>query len=125
MTYYPEDLASDVPPLPLYLEAAYHHYFGIYLQQIQEFFHRYICYPIDPDETWLELAENQREIKSTDIIYNIFALHPPKQSVLDLVIHFRREMPVPKVDLLEYYKQQIKASTCIKDRKQGARVLLS
>lgn len=71
-------------------EASYHHYIGIYMEMIKDFFHRYIPYPINEGEIWLELVEEREEVLATDIVYNLYSIYKPQDRVLKLYIHFRR-----------------------------------
>lgn len=41
------------------------------------------------------------------------------------MVHFRRKERVDRVDLVDYYRQNLKASICLKFRKQGVGVLFS
>ena len=96
----------------------------MYIDLISTFFHRYIPYPRNPGETWLELVEDNTELSLTDIIYNIYSLCDHQDNMIKICVHFRRVIEEPIIDLMQYYKHQLKASTSIR-KKQGAKVLLS
>ena len=120
-----EDIASDCPVLPLLFEASQHHYFGMYTHLITSFFTRHICHPVSPTQFNLHLTDHNSPIHPTDIISNVFNLYVHRDKVINVTVHFRSQEEVPEVDLMSHFKHQIKASTCIRNKKQGAMVLLS
>lgn len=61
----------------------------------------------------------------TDIVSNIYSLYKPEDKILKLIIHFRKVIEDPVINLLEYYKYQLKASMGIRNKKQGNVILLS
>lgn len=47
------------------------------------------------------------------------------EEVPKVIVHFRRKDKIQRVDLLEYYRQSLKASTVLKFRKQGVGILFT
>lgn len=124
-----DDLACEITPLPLVIEAPLNHYLGFCFETVQEFFFRYALQPNSREEFWLEYTEEGKsiELSPTDLIVNLYMRYFRQQREESSVItvHYRKDEGRPIVELVDFYRQSLKASTAIKYRKQGAGVLFS
>jgi len=61
------------------------------------------------------------ELKPTELVVNLYMRYFRHLDESPLItVHYRREIGVPMVDLLYFYRQNVKASTTIKHRRQAA-----
>lgn len=119
-----EDTADCIDALPLFFAAKWNHYLGFYHSLIQQFYEPSQPFPYHLDYFWLELASPRLPLNGTEIISHLFLLHAlPQDTPLQLICHFRRASPSPIVDLKQFFKSSLKASTCIRYGKFGSSVI--
>ena len=117
-----QDNADWCPALPLLFTARWNHYLGFYYELIQNFFSAFQPFPYSSETFWMELSSTKTPLNGTEIISNLYSLHAGSGEPLQLICHFRGEN-VPQLDLKRFYKQNLKASTCIRYGKFGSSVV--
>lgn len=119
-----EDERADwAPSLPLFFKAKWNHYVAFYHQPIQEFYSSFQPFPYGTSSFWLEIEETKTPLVGTEIVSHLFVLYSQRHSQpLKLICHFRgRKDPI--IDLKRFYKNSLKASTCIRYGKFGSSVI--
>jgi hypothetical protein len=115
-----EDNADWCAALPLLFPARWNHYIGFYYQLMQDFFSPFQPFPYQADTFWVQLAANGLPLAGTEILSHLFAFHGlPLGQPLQLICHFRSESP-SQLDLKRFFKNSLKASTCIRYGKFGS-----
>lgn len=118
-----EDNADWCPALPLLFSARWNHYIGFYYQLIQDFFSPFQPFPYTAETFWLELPAHSLRLTGTEIVAHLFTLYSqPANAPLQLLCHFRSPSPL-SLDLKRYFKNNLKASTCIRYGKFGSSVI--
>jgi hypothetical protein len=118
-----EDNCDWCPALPLLFAAKWNHYIGFYYELIQGFFSTFQPFPYHSDTFWLELAANKSPLSGTEIVSNLHAFHGlTPDTPIQLVCHFRGEN-ANQLDLKRFFKNSLKASTCIRYGKFGSSVI--
>jgi hypothetical protein len=115
-----EDNADWCPALPLLFAARWNHYIGFYYQLMQDFFSPFQPFPYMADSFWVEL--NGVQLSGTEIVSHLFFFHSEKEAPLQLICHFRSASTF-QLDLKRFFKNSLKASTCIRYGKFGSSVI--
>lgn len=117
-----EDNADWCSALPLLFSARWNHYIGFYYQLMQDFFSPFQPFPYQADTFWVQIA-NGPPLAGTEVVSHLFAFHGlPQRRPLQLVCHFRSET-ASQLDLKRFFKNSLKASTCIRYGKFGSSVI--
>ena len=70
------------------------------------------------------MPSNNVVLDGTEIVSHLFALYyQESNSIIELVCEFRQRDVRPSIDLMRFYKQNLKASTSIRYGKFGASVI--
>jgi hypothetical protein len=96
---------------------------AFYNHLIQEFYSSFQPFPYSTSTFWLEEESTKTALVGTEIVSHLFILFSQNISrPLKLICHFRgRKDPI--VDLKRFFKNSLKASTCIRYGKFGSSVI--
>ncbi len=65
-------------------------------------------------------------MKPTELVCNFYMRKlKNRQEVASIEVHYRRKEPEPVVNLRDFYKQAVKASTTLKFKKQGVGIIFN
>jgi hypothetical protein len=113
-----------VPPLPIVFGAKWHHYLGLYLPLLCDYFRPFLPYPCDDQQLALTLLPENIPLTGVEVVAHLFSHYrPDSNEPIRLRCASRVEKPLPAIDLKRVYKQSLKASTCIRYGKMGASVI--
>ena len=122
------DVTDWAPPLPIVFTGRWHHYIGFYLPLLREYFQPFMPYPYDEMQLSLTLQPEGLVLNGTEIVSHLWSLYRQdgqgqSQQPLTITCQVRHKEQIPFIDMKRHFKQNLKASTCIRYGKFGASVI--